>query len=69
MGKEIPVSTIIRIKNHFKMPFSSVVYALVAGGIHRFIEKEKTSMILNQLRTVVAVPVEGTHPDRMCNKL
>lgn len=70
-GQSISTRTIFRIKKHFQVSFSAVLYSLVAGGLRRFMDSElkKGMKIPDVIQTVTPVLPGGKHPDRMGNQL
>lgn len=69
VGKAIPISTILQIKRHFGVSFTSVVFSLVTGGLRQFIAKNKSATeIMASLPALFSIPVKS-HPDVLCNKL
>ncbi|XP_021958758.2 uncharacterized protein LOC110854604 [Folsomia candida] len=69
-GQSISTRTIFRIKKHFQVSFSAVLYSLVAGGLRRFMDSElkKGMKIPDVIQTVTPVLPGGKHPDRMGNQ-
>lgn len=71
LGTPISSGKIIKVKNHFKVSFTAVLFSAVAGGLRRFIltEYKNGSTVPNIIPTVTTVLAGGRHPDKMCNQL
>lgn len=64
LRKSIRVENILRIKRKFNVTFSSVVFSLLSGGIHRFLKKKNCSNgeELHPMKTIpsmIPVPMSG----------
>ncbi|OXA49218.1 hypothetical protein Fcan01_15535 [Folsomia candida] len=68
-GQSIPTRTIFRIKNHFQVSFSAVLFSLVAGGLSRFMDSElkQGAKIPDIVPTVTSIASGGKHPDQSGN--
>lgn len=67
-GDRVKVTSIIKIKRHFGVSFTAVVFSLLCGGLQRFIARHGKGPGIRALPSAITVPVKS-HPDKLCNKL
>jgi hypothetical protein len=73
IGSSINVQDIIRIKRKYGVTFSSVVFSMLGGGMHRFIKKrmdeaDKEMNPIGTMPSMIPVPITG-HGDTFENHL
>jgi hypothetical protein len=69
VGKGIPISTILQVKNHTGVSFTAVVFALLCGGLCRYINRHEKHRGIMTMPAVITAPINPHPKNQLVNKL